>query len=632
MHGLKRPLAVDADACASPCGAPVSPPSTLDAKRRAGPAPPVAFRLLAPCSAIGSLLGHGGDVIASLRASTGARVKLDPPLAGCPDRVLHVSAPGTPSPSCPATAALLAAHDRLALGDDGARCDGGDVEARLLVDGGGVGALLGRRGAAIAALRAATGACVRVLPAKDLPAVAAPGDELVRVSGAPGAVAAALARVAATLRATPPRRPAVRPPPADLVAALGAAGLGPTADGWCDAAAAVPPPEVATGFVPPALHALLTGPPSPVRGRGSTPFGGGASSADSAAPGWASPARGAACWAAASPSPTRGGGGWTGTSSPTAHWTPSPTRAGGAASSPLSPLPADASTAVVSYRLLVPSQAIGAVLGRGGDTARRLRAETGARVRVHPAPAGAAFRVVALSSPAVAAGLSGPTCPAAAALATCIGLILADGGAGRARHAVRLLAPADAAASVLAAAAGVGAATGADVRVDSIDALGGPAALATAAAGDAVVTIDGCAAGAGAAAHMMASLLRGAAVRQALASAHTSACGSPSSGSSGAGAPAPRSPPPPSPLGARDWAFAAPTVVTLSLCPAQADAALAPASLAAVAAASGAAARAVAGGSAVELRGPPASVAAARGMLQAFVLAAGAPPLPVAAA
>ena len=80
------------------------------------------------------------------------------------------------------------------------------AEARLLVDAASVGALLGRRGAAIQALRLGTGACVRVLPAKELPAVAAPGDELVRIGGPPAAVAAALARVAATLRATPPRR------------------------------------------------------------------------------------------------------------------------------------------------------------------------------------------------------------------------------------------------------------------------------------------------------------------------------------------------------------------------------------------------------------------------------------------
>ena len=521
-------------------------PSTLplDAKRRATPTP-VAFRLLCPVDRIGALIGRGGDVIATLRAATGARVKLDPPAPRCRDRVLHVSAgPGAATgAACPATAALLAAHDRLTHGDGG---EGGDVssppptathaEARLLVDAGLVGALLGRRGAAIQALRVGTGACVRVLPAKELPAVAAPGDELVRIAGAPPAVAAALARVAATLRATPPRRvgggPAgLMPPPTDLVAALGAAGLGPTAEWegtaspsprrcvgaaaptcWPDAGSAdaepgspASPMPLVLGLLPPALEALLAGPASPTRAGAAAASCPCRSSAGSAA-------------FAASPLARRPAAAMS-----AALWTSG--EAAAASSQPTTPLssgsPSAATATTITYRLLVPAQAVGAVLGPGGATVRRLR-ETGAWVKIHPAPRGAAVRVVQASSSA-APTPSSPTCPASVALVTAVGLLLADGGAGRARHAVRLLAPRRDAVAALAAGGGppaLSAATGAAVSLDRPDSVGCPA-LSAALAGrdDAVVTIDGGAAAVAGATQLVAALLRGVAVRAAAAAA-----------------------------------------------------------------------------------------------------------------
>ena len=279
----------------------------------------------------------------------------------------------------------------------------------------------------------------------------------------------------------------------------------------------------------------------------------------------------------------------------------------------------------ITYRLLVPAQAVGAVLGPGGATVRRLR-ETGAWVKVHPAPRGAAVRVVQASSSAAPTPAS-PTCPASVALVTAVGLLLADGGAGRARHAVRLLAPRRDAVAALAAGGGapaLSAATGAAVSLDRPDSVGCPA-LSAALAGrdDAVVTIDGGAAAVGGATQLVAALLRGVAVRSVAAAATAT----PSSSSLG------QASLPPSPLcaGSPTTSWPAPAtaaILTLS----RAQAATLVHTLPAVSTASGASVRvlpALDGGVStdVELRGGGHAVAAARGMLQAFLLAAGAPPL-----
>ena len=196
----------------------------------------------------GSVIGRGGDVIGRVRAATRARIKVDMPLTPqCSERVVHLSSAATAASSaavesgggggggtaaagprsssqrCPAVDALLAVHDRILRGDaadegempaeeedQGGEAGGEEeqeeVEARLLISTSQIGAVLGKGGSIIAATRAATGARLRVLPARELPACSAPGDELLRISGSSRSVRAALRLVAEQLRANPPRK------------------------------------------------------------------------------------------------------------------------------------------------------------------------------------------------------------------------------------------------------------------------------------------------------------------------------------------------------------------------------------------------------------------------------------------
>jgi hypothetical protein len=50
---------------------------------------------------------------------------------------------------------------------------------------------------------------------------------------------------------------------------------------------------------------------------------------------------------------------------------------------------------------------VGAIVGRGGETIQRVRAATGARVKLHDAPAGATKRVLELSGSSAAVAAAG---------------------------------------------------------------------------------------------------------------------------------------------------------------------------------------------------------------------------------
>ena len=407
---------------------------------------------------------------------------MDMPLTPqCSERVVHLSSssataviagggesgggrhqtPSSSSRCCPAVDALLAVHDRIIRGDaadegemtpeaEAAGTDEGseeeeEVEARLLIDTSQIGAVLGKGGCIISATRKATGARLRVLPARELPACSAPGDELLRISGSSRGVRAALRLVAEQLRANPPRK-------------AGVAGV--AAEGSSSAAAAaaaavsqqqqqqqqqqqmqmqlqMQQQQLYQQHHPTAALAAALAVLNDDGGEEEDNDAGGsdggspflfshhhAASRHSSSPFFSSP------MAAGPQSPF----------SPLAReFTPA---AGGQQQQKLPP-PSFVASADVSFRLLVPARAIGTVIGRGGDVARRLRAESGAWLKVHPAVvaesgAGAAAeatvaaeRVVQLSSscsssPSRSSGREqfcsspqspGPSTPAAAAAA-----------------------------------------------------------------------------------------------------------------------------------------------------------------------------------------------------------------------
>ena len=218
------------------------PAQESSAKRLAHtPGPAVYYRVLCPAQRIGNVIGkvrwrglipvhgwqllpwrprltlarcQGGDIIQALRTGTGARIKVEPLLAGCAERVIAILAPDRPGERwCDAQQALFRVHERISAHDlDGAQDLNAFVvcrwslhfagwhnfwpekvvifsgtlkcmplQVRLLVDSTQIGCILGKGGKVITELRRATGASVRVLSKLELPTCAERSDEVLQV-------------------------------------------------------------------------------------------------------------------------------------------------------------------------------------------------------------------------------------------------------------------------------------------------------------------------------------------------------------------------------------------------------------------------------------------------------------------
>ncbi|CAK9173895.1 unnamed protein product [Ilex paraguariensis] len=214
------------------------------------------FRLLCPTSKIGSVIGKGGDIISQIRQDTGAKVRVEETVPGCDERIIVVmgvdkeseinseqkkadgketkttedgddadengednvdnqSVPVEDSQSKKSTSsvqkALLLVFQRIAEGDS--EMDGGveesnksaTVAVRLLVFSFQVGCLLGKGGSVIKQMSSETGAQIRILPRDKLPPCASSTDELVQISGGLDAARKALQSVSQQLLENPPR-------------------------------------------------------------------------------------------------------------------------------------------------------------------------------------------------------------------------------------------------------------------------------------------------------------------------------------------------------------------------------------------------------------------------------------------
>lgn len=159
----------------------------------------------------------------------------------------------------PAQEALFRVHGRIvdsenANGSDEEDDDGGPslVTTRLLVPNNQIGCLLGKGGKIIEQMRDETGAQIRILPKEQLPGCALPTDELVQIFGDLSVVKKALHAISTRLKENPPReRPGMAGslhggglyppvlggdsflPPGNLLSAQGGPllGLGPSLSG-----------------------------------------------------------------------------------------------------------------------------------------------------------------------------------------------------------------------------------------------------------------------------------------------------------------------------------------------------------------------------------------------------------------
>ncbi|XP_021720323.1 KH domain-containing protein HEN4-like [Chenopodium quinoa] len=201
------------------------------------------FRILCPSAKVGGVIGKGGAVIRQLRDDTGARIRIVddlPPFSRCDERVIHIIADSkNPNPNSGeereegsiAQAALVKVFERILKVDEerseknesekmederrenngngnGGSSSGnggqsGHIVCRLLAPSNQVGCVLGRGGKIVEKIRQESGAQVRVLPREQLPACASPGEELIQMAGNFQAVKKALLSVSSCLQEHP---------------------------------------------------------------------------------------------------------------------------------------------------------------------------------------------------------------------------------------------------------------------------------------------------------------------------------------------------------------------------------------------------------------------------------------------
>ncbi|XP_059640671.1 KH domain-containing protein HEN4 [Cornus florida] len=243
---------------------PHPPPSTSSSSSSAAPSsltfkqppPPLTlFRILCPGNRTGSVIGKGGAIVRQLREETGAKIRIDDYIPGCEERVIVIVADSTKKETSssvdgkqstdnfdtnggesansssnwngedegsPAQLALVRVFEKMLKVDEerggvSAESERGEekkeegdnagaqeaVSFRLLAPSNQVGCVLGRGGKIVEKIRHDTGAQVRVLPKEHLPVCASPGDELIQITGNYSAVRKALLSVSGCLQDNP---------------------------------------------------------------------------------------------------------------------------------------------------------------------------------------------------------------------------------------------------------------------------------------------------------------------------------------------------------------------------------------------------------------------------------------------
>lgn len=207
---------------------------------------PAKVRILCPASKIIFLIGEDSSIISRIQEETGAEVRVEDSIVGCDERVIVIVGSGKEDEvvtkqfqadiegsetkekdncndensenkaSLPAEnskteketesiqKALFLLFERMV---GGAEMDGGDEEGndsssliiRLLVLSSQVGCLLGKSGSVIKKMSSESGSQIRILPRDKLPSCASSSDELVQISGEHDAVKKALEMVARQL-------------------------------------------------------------------------------------------------------------------------------------------------------------------------------------------------------------------------------------------------------------------------------------------------------------------------------------------------------------------------------------------------------------------------------------------------
>ncbi|KAL0721407.1 hypothetical protein Bca4012_036006 [Brassica carinata] len=175
-----------------------------------------SFRLLSPLSQVGAVIGKSGSVIKQLQQSTGAKIRVEEPPIGSPDRIITIIAQvdstsrvklGVDSNGSTEAerkedevevskvqAALIRVFEILA--DE---AGSSTVVCRLLTESSHAGAVIGKGGQVVGRIRKETG-CKIAIRTENLPICADSDDEMVEIEGNVVAVKKALVSVSRCLQ------------------------------------------------------------------------------------------------------------------------------------------------------------------------------------------------------------------------------------------------------------------------------------------------------------------------------------------------------------------------------------------------------------------------------------------------
>lgn len=339
------------------------------------------YRILCPGSKIGGVIGKGGSIIKALRQDTRARIIVEDSVSGSDERVIYVrSSSGKDRDRdgrsrdrdrdreemlCPAQEALFKIHTRITEGEGPASDEDEDepprqVTARLLVPDNQIGCVIGKGGRIIEQMRKDIGAQIRVLPKESLPPCASPNDELVQLSGDPALVRKALFAISSRLYENPPRE---------------------RTSAYSQGVSVLP-----GGSLYSSSNMLSSG--GSYMGFGNY-----------------------------------GGAAW-----------PVPTGAG-------APRSDGASDDVLSVRVLCPNEKIGSMIGKGGNVIRKLREESGAKIKVGEPVSDADERIIEISSSEYIESFVSPAIEAALQVQRRLADLMAEKDSSNGIVTARLLVP-----------------------------------------------------------------------------------------------------------------------------------------------------------------------------------------------
>ncbi|KAL3527565.1 hypothetical protein ACH5RR_012221 [Cinchona calisaya] len=176
------------------------------------------FRMLCHVNTAGGVIGNSGSLVKQLENQTGCNIRFEEPLPNCHERVINVIGDSAINRRIPlkfeaagsqdnedyevevsaAQEGLLKVFERVLETEGNGN---GVTGCRLLAVPGQIGGLMGRGGCIVDGIRRNSGAKIRVLKKDQIPACAAPEEELIQIMGDVMAVKKAIVAVSHCLQA-----------------------------------------------------------------------------------------------------------------------------------------------------------------------------------------------------------------------------------------------------------------------------------------------------------------------------------------------------------------------------------------------------------------------------------------------